>query len=80
MLRAQAPKSPAAVARVYEFLVGGNCYDVRGLLRKQLMREYGVDPLSEEAENAPSDVSAEDVQKALLISAVSAFFDEDVFH
>lgn len=58
-MRQKAPTSPYAVYRMYEFLVSTHEH-VKDILRKQLQAEYGVDPLSDEAMNAPRDNITED--------------------
>jgi hypothetical protein len=51
-LRAMAPSSPNAVSRMYSMLADDNP-DLKDIIRRQLQAEYGLDPLSREAKNAP---------------------------
>jgi len=54
LFRSKAGEGSAnAVFRMYDFLIGRNA-DLKGVIRRQLHAEYGVDPLSDEAKNGES--------------------------
>jgi hypothetical protein len=79
--RQKAPESPPAVHRMYEFLIGSHP-DLKGVIRKQLRAEYGVDPLSAEARRTAHDgdlISGDDVRKAMTCSGLDQLSLEPFF-
>ena len=67
LFRSKAGEGSAnAVFRMYDFLIARNA-DLKGVIRRQLHAEYGVDPLSDEAKNGESTPpSREEIAKVMM--------------
>ena len=63
--RKMAPTTPAAVYRMYDILANSHP-GLENVVQKQLMAEYGVDPLSDVAKNGKMpEMAKEDIAQAM---------------
>jgi hypothetical protein len=72
LLRQEALNSPMAVLKMYEMLAESNPA-MKQVIRTQLQAEYGVDPLSEAAQEPNANVS-----EATLQSLLTSSIDDNV--